>query len=135
MATTKPAAAAGKKLVVDAKMFKKIDDIVNKYNEAVKAEKKAKKDGLPAVAPKGLDELGDLIAKSWAKVKTASGIKEPVPAKKPAAKKPVKKAAAKKPAAKKVAAKKPAAKKAPAKKAPAKAVVKKIDSKPLLNKA
>ncbi|HOX91985.1 MAG TPA: hypothetical protein PLC54_03620 [Spirochaetales bacterium] len=136
MAITKPAAAAGnKKLVVDAKMFKKIDDIVAKYNEAVKLGKKASKDGLPPVEPKGLDELGALIAKSWGKVKEASGIKEAAPAKKAEPKKAAaKKTAAKKPAAKKAAAKKPAAKKPTVKKL-VKAVAKKIDAKPLLNKS
>lgn len=116
---TKPVvAAANKKLVIDEKMFKKIESLVNAYNDALKAQKKAAKGGpapLPVDPAKSVAELGALVAKSWAKIKEVSGIKDPVPVakkadpKKPAAKKP----AAKKPAAKKPAAKKPAVAKKP----------------------
>jgi len=114
----KPAVVAGvKKLVMDEKMFKKIDALVKAFDEGTKAMKKVAKGGpAPAVDPaKSVGELGALVAKSWGKLKEASGIKEVVPV----VKKPVaKKAPAKKPAAKKPAAKKPAVKKVVAKPAP-----------------
>ncbi len=118
----KPAVVAGvKKLVMDEKMFKKIDALVKAFDEGTKAMKKVAKGGpAPAVDPaKSVGELGALVAKSWGKLKEASGIKEVVPVvKKPVAKKAAAKPAAKKPAAKKPAAKKPAVKKVVAKPAP-----------------
>lgn len=139
MATAKPATKpAIKKLVIDEKLYKKIDTIVTKYNDGVKAQKKAVKEGVtvPADPETILNELGSLIGKAWKKIKTDSGIKDEIVkpvAKKPEAKKPV----AKKPAAPaKAAVKAPAkapAKKAPAKKPAGKTVAKKPSSKSLMS--
>lgn len=120
----KPAGESGtKKLVMDEKVFKKIEALVAAYGEAVKVQKKMAKGGpAPKVDPAVImGDLGTFVAKSWGKLKDASGIKDAPVVKKveKAAAKTVKTAAkAADKAVKNVAkAAKPAAKKAPAKKA------------------